>query len=468
MKEDIILNALITTLKDDNPSVRLNSAKSLAKIATPEAIKALKICLNDANEQVRNFAKKSLQKKGIVKNESKVPEWNTYYPSWEAANPEQKAFYEKWFSELNKGNFLDIEGNLSYVFVLLYSAIEQYIKSKDLDLILYNFELVEDGYGEYEKISNYLVTWRSDAYLYAGDRKNAFNVIKEHGFNLQDGINFSDIITAGKGNFIDGKDFIMMFGKTGLTKYGKENIDDVTNLVTIFIKDFYKENKKNFLQYFMNNFNIQNLSQEDFMKLKRYYPNEKKFLDLKRRYQIEKESSGIKKYWDSGYFTGVPLNLPYDHFRKQFPYLPDIVKEGMKNEGKRIIREAENTLREEKNLPKIGEGWISETELYYKILDTFPGETIVHHGRPSWLGRQHLDIYFPKRNLAIEYQGEQHQNPTEYFGGEKAFKLQCQRDNRKVKKCQNNGCKLIYVYPDYDFHELENQIKNSIGHNIKN
>ena len=70
-----------------------------------------------------------------------------------------------------------------------------------------------------------------------------------------------------------------MFGKTGLTKYGKENIDEVTELVTIFVKDFYKENKKNFLQYFMNNFNIQNLSQEDFRKLKTYYPNDKNFLN---------------------------------------------------------------------------------------------------------------------------------------------------------------------------------------------
>lgn len=459
---DKAVNALLKALKDDNSSIRLKSAEALANIGTPQAIKALSYFLDDSDEQVRNFAKRSLKNTHYIKNEFKVPEWNTYYPSWEAANSEQKAFYEKLVSELNKGNFLDIEGNLSYLFVFLYSAIEHYIESKDLDLILYHFQLIEEGYGEYEKISNYLVTWRSDAYLYAGDRQNAFNVIKEHGFNLEDGINFSDIITAGKADFIDGKDFIMMFGKTGLTKYGKENIDEVTELVTIFVKDFYKENKKNFLQYFMNNFNIQNLSQEDFRKLKTYYPNDKKFFELKKRYEIEKESSGIKKYWDSGYFIGVPINLPYNHFKKQFPYLPDIIKEAMKNEGKRIIREAENTLREERNLPRIGEGWISETELYYKIRDVFPGETIVHHGRPSWLGRQHLDIYFPKQNLAIEYQGEQHQNPNKYFGGEKAFKLQRQRDKRKLNKCQDNGCELIYVYPDYDFHELVIQIRNRL------
>lgn len=234
MKEDRAVNALINALKDDNSSVRLKAAEALAKIGTSKSIHALKTCLNDPNNQVKTFAKRSLQKYGYIENKSTVPEWNTYYPSWGSANPEQKAFYEKWVSELNKGNFLDIEGNLSYVFVLLYTAIEQYIESKDLDLILYHFQLIEEGYGEYESISTYLVTWRSDAYLFAGDRKNAFNVIKKHGFNLEDGINFSDIISSGNGDFIDGKDFIMMFGKTGLTKYGKENIDEVTDLVTIF------------------------------------------------------------------------------------------------------------------------------------------------------------------------------------------------------------------------------------------
>ena len=59
------------------------------------------------------------------------------------------------------------------------------------------------------------------------------------------------------------------------------------------------------------------------------------------------------------------------------------------------------------------------TELYYKIKETFPNEKVVHHGKPSWLGQQHLDIYFPYKNIAIEYQGLQHQEPVEFFGGKK-------------------------------------------------
>lgn len=56
-------------------------------------------------------------------------------------------------------------------------------------------------------------------------------------------------------------------------------------------------------------------------------------------------------------------------------------------------------------MPKVGEGWISETELFYKISDYFKEDEVVHHASPKWLGRQHLDIYFPKLNIGIEYQG---------------------------------------------------------------
>ncbi len=80
-----------------------------------------------------------------------------------------------------------------------------------------------------------------------------------------------------------------------------------------------------------------------------------------------------------------------------------------------IIRECENTVRDEMNLPKVGEGWISEMELYQKIVNEFKNEKVVHHGKPYWLKRQHLDIYFPEKNIGIEYQGAQHLRPIDFF-----------------------------------------------------
>jgi hypothetical protein len=34
-----------------------------------------------------------------------------------------------------------------------------------------------------------------------------------------------------------------------------------------------------------------------------------------------------------------------------------------------------------------------------------------------WIENQRIDIYFPKYNIAIEYNGEQHYIPIEHFGG---------------------------------------------------
>lgn len=125
---------------------------------------------------------------------------------------------------------------------------------------------------------------------------------------------------------------------------------------------------------------------------------------------------------------------------------------------KTIQREAENNYRESIGVPKIGEGWVSETQLYYLIKEHYKDCEVVQHGNPTWLSPQHLDIYFPKNNIGIEYQGKQHFEPIEIFGGEEGYKKTVERDKRKAKLCKNFGCKLIYVLPDYDIDKVLKQI----------
>jgi len=119
----------------------------------------------------------------------------------------------------------------------------------------------------------------------------------------------------------------------------------------------------------------------------------------------------------------------------------------------------ENTLRTSFGLPKIGEGWISETNLYYQIKEHFSGHFVVQHAKPKWLGRQHLDIWFPKENIAIEYQGDQHFYPVEFFGGEQSLEKTKARDMTKQKLCKENGCELIYVLPDYQIDDTLGRIR---------
>lgn len=121
-----------------------------------------------------------------------------------------------------------------------------------------------------------------------------------------------------------------------------------------------------------------------------------------------------------------------------------------------------NTLRNRLNLPNIGEGWISETKLYYQLKEYFSNTIVLQHQRPKWLGRQHFDIYFQKENIAIEYQGKQHYEEVSIFGGSEGLKKSQIRDKRKKKLCLENDCILIEVFPNYDFNEVLKELKSAI------
>jgi hypothetical protein len=144
-------------------------------------------------------------------------------------------------------------------------------------------------------------------------------------------------------------------------------------------------------------------------------------------------------------------------------HIPLLAYSFSRNDGtitfvRQISREAENTVREEHGIPNVGEGWISETQLYYDIKQALSYLEVIHHASPIWLGRQHLDIFVPTLSAAIEYQGRQHDEPVEYFGGNAAFQQTQKRDAKKKKLCQKNGIRLIYVRPDYKLDEVLNLI----------
>lgn len=58
-----------------------------------------------------------------------VPEFNTYYPSEDVMNKTQLSFYRNLELKLNNGLYIDVEGNISYIFVYLYKLISKWNKS---------------------------------------------------------------------------------------------------------------------------------------------------------------------------------------------------------------------------------------------------------------------------------------------------------------------------------------------------
>ncbi len=389
-----------------------------------------------------------------------VPEWNTYYPTLDSATNEQRKFFHDWSVLVRKGRAPDIEGNLSYAYVLLYEIIEAFLKDKNLGRLLDRFDKVTDACSHYDKILESIGFWTGDAYLLLGDYDTAWDFLKTRFIRVTDVLN---IRSKCRQTSIDGEVLSRVLGKSGrrLTKFGRSHEEQVTELTTVLLNEFHRQHGKNLVEHFCDQYDLWNLTEDDFSALRESYNNEDDFLLWKTSYLSNRK----KKQGTFGHclFPGVPFQTIFLDRTLTFLSVPHIVEGAVLNEGRRIVREAENTLREEMDLPKVGEGWIAETKLFQKVREAFPAEKVIHHGRPSWLGRHHIDIYFPHRAIGLEYQGVQHHSPVEYFGGEEAFKKQQARDKKKARLCKKNGCHLIYVQEGYDFTDVKTSIRESLS-----
>ena len=68
-----------------------------------------------------------------------------------------------------------------------------------------------------------------------------------------------------------------------------------------------------------------------------------------------------------------------------------------------------------------------------------------------------FDFYLPTYNIAIEFDGRQHHEPVERFGGQKAFENTLKHDNIKNEYCKNNGISLLRI--PY-FKNVEEELNN--------
>ncbi|MEA3476189.1 MAG: leucine-rich repeat domain-containing protein [Candidatus Cloacimonadota bacterium] len=365
-----------------------------------------------------------------------VPEWKGYWPILEYTSDKQKEFYDFWKEQFEKNIIVDIRGNLCYLFVYIYSIIKHFINDKNINKLLLNFAKMDMGYGDkYYSISHYLQSWLFDAYLYIGNYDDAWEVKTIYGFcNIEDAINFK---SRCKDTSINGEELLHVVNKTNynsLTKFGKKHVIEITQLSDIYLKEFYKIHERSLIKYFTYKLKNRRLKNNNWY--------------------AKSTGKGDATFW---MFRGIPgiTGIPL-YYKK----ITEKVYKRIITEACNIVRECENKVREEKGVYKIGERWIEETELFYKLCKAFPKEKIIQHGKPTWLYRQHLDIYFPKRNIGIEYQGVQHQKVIQYFGGEEALEERKNLDEQKRFLCKKHNCKLIYVYEDYDIKEVIKEINS--------
>jgi hypothetical protein len=87
--------------------------------------------------------------------------------------------------------------------------------------------------------------------------------------------------------------------------------------------------------------------------------------------------------------------------------------------------------------------YLDDNSLEYVFQKKF--DDLIHMGKLSF------DFYLPQYNMCVEYDGLQHFESVEYFGGDDNFKNTQIRDQLKNEYCLNNNIYLLRIsYLDYD------------------
>lgn len=115
--------------------------------------------------------------------------------------------------------------------------------------------------------------------------------------------------------------------------------------------------------------------------------------------------------------------------------------------------------------------WTTEETVYKLTKKLFKKYHVIYQYRPEYLkssigGQMSYDIFIKELNVAIEYQGKQHFEPVNFFGGEYGFHNTQRRDYEKLKLSREHNVHLIYI--NYWEEINEQLILNKINEAINN
>ncbi len=86
------------------------------------------------------------------------------------------------------------------------------------------------------------------------------------------------------------------------------------------------------------------------------------------------------------------------------------------------------------------------------LIELFPRKEIIVHHRPNWLinsktmNKMELDFFIPDKNIAVEYNGNQHYAYNKYFHtSREEFEKQIHRDTQKIVICASKNIKLVTI-----------------------
>lgn len=148
-----------------------------------------------------------------------------------------------------------------------------------------------------------------------------------------------------------------------------------------------------------------------------------------------------------GYFNDSDTEI-FDYFDKQFiPRISEIMNrqilfaDTLRANSARWAKLKKKITTRMKECGELDVIWKNEFALYLLTKRYYPDAE--YQKRFDWLGQQSLDIYIPSRNTGIEYQGIQHYEPVDIFGGEEGFKTAKECDERKKELCAEHNVQLV-------------------------
>jgi hypothetical protein len=122
--------------------------------------------------------------------------------------------------------------------------------------------------------------------------------------------------------------------------------------------------------------------------------------------------------------------------------LISIIKSINKNKRRKLNKLYSDMTKEN----RVNVKWSSEYKLF-DLISKYVNDAIYQY-RAVWLGQQSFDIFLPSNNIAIEYQGLQHFEAVEVFGGQDALERNIYRDDKKRKISSEHG--IIVLDWKYD------------------
>ena len=353
-----------------------------------------------------------------------VPEFKTFFPEQVLMNAEQKLFYKLVRASFRKGEYIELDGNISYAIKYIYKLLNKY-SEKDFENLFDFLMLLSEMYKHEGRLTTYCESWAHDCLLVMNkydeylDKTEPKAISRAGAYSSNLRLNIQEKIELPANPM----DILLMAGGRE-TRFILENQDLYKDKVSICFNAFAEKNGGwfNLLNSWLQDPTLYQHTLFDHAFMKKSY----------------KLSFNLKVF----YATREHFYATREHFK--------VIKA--------LSRDAENLARESVGIPKVGEGWVSETRLYRKLESEFSNTEVIQHGNPAWLGRQHFDIWMPNWKIAVEHHGKQHFEPVDFFGGEESFTETVERDKRKVELAEKHGVILLTVTENDDVDELIKKI----------